>query len=148
LGYSKLLSKDNIVIESPINCSNGVPGYAYIAWSFNFGGPLLVGQCCVCAEPAPINPELTLKNSQKDKKNIFLFPNPANNKLTIFLPDRKGEFEYKVSDMSGQIQESGQQEVDNKYEISLDVASLADGMYTVTLVSPENELINLKFIKQ
>ena len=148
LGYYKLLSKDNIVIESPINCSNGVPGYAYIAWSFNFGGPLLVGQCCVCAEPAPINPELTLKNSQKDNKNIFLFPNPASNKLTIFLPERKGEFEYKISDMSGQIQESGQQEVDNKYEISFDVASLADGMYTVTLVSPENELINLKFIKQ
>lgn len=145
IGYFKLISKENIVVTSNNpNCS----GELYTAYPSN-QQPIILGGCCYCAVGGQISQRENLDSSTQQCEEIFLYPNPAGNSINIILNSKTtGDIQYFIRNVSGQIQDFGEKETNQKHVISVDVSKLNPGIYIITLVSSQYELINLKFIKQ
>ena len=73
-----------------------------------------------------------------------LYPNPANNKITINLPKNNDKISYQIYDIMGRIVLEGM--INNKNEINVDISVLSDGFYLIQIKST-NHSSSLKFIK-
>jgi len=76
-------------------------------------------------------------------KSITIYPNPAQDKITVFLPeDIKGSYKITLSDMTGKIIKY----VENQNVIS--IVELSAGMYFVKIECEGKRPIKKKFLKQ
>lgn len=78
--------------------------------------------------------------------NISLYPNPANNEITIDLNSNLGQTSYRVTNMLGQNITTGS--ITNQ-STTINTASYRTGIYFITLTDANsNDGITLKFIKK
>lgn len=73
-----------------------------------------------------------------------VYPNPAKDILNVDLQQNNVATPYYLSDCNGKVLEQGQfQEISNK----IDVSSLSNGIYTLTIVTAEQQKETVKIIK-
>ena len=83
-------------------------------------------------------------NEQNRKHNSFMiFPNPANDRLIIG-PNDNSSYQYRILDLTGRILISG----DSNGESPVDVSSLNNGVYFVTISSDKGTTQTHKIIVQ
>jgi aminopeptidase N len=86
-----------------------------------------------------------LETKSSDFSNVNIFPNPAHNKLGVYLYDKKID-SVEVIDLQGQLVLS-QAIIEQKNKVSaLDISFLQDGVYFVKVHSGD-ETVVLKFVK-
>lgn len=89
--------------------------------------------------PKQSKPALSAK--QFDKSSIALYPNPANNEVTI--SNIQGDFSYKIIDVTGKIAKS-----ENKQTSStINISDLKSGVYFIDVTNAENIKSTSKLIK-
>jgi hypothetical protein len=75
--------------------------------------------------------------------NVSIYPNPANDKLTIEISNSIGMVNYQLTDVLGQwVAAGGGQNA--KFDISLE--GIANGIYMLT-IQADNKIIQKKIIK-
>lgn len=78
--------------------------------------------------------------------SIDIYPNPANQKVSIRIPNNSGGYDYNILNTIGQVVQSGQLlSVENTVVIS----NLTTGLYFVKISDPaSNDSVNYKIIKE
>jgi hypothetical protein len=77
------------------------------------------------------------------KVNISIAPNPTVGKITLLGYDPRHPFGYHVMSVNGKLIQSGTLTKD-----TLDVESLDNGLYLLTLINEEGQVSTHKFVKQ
>ncbi|HWY97584.1 MAG TPA: phospholipase D-like domain-containing protein [Bacteroidia bacterium] len=108
----------------------------YLALSTAAGNPVNLVQTCI---PLGIN-------EVKDIDQVTLFPNPASNNLKVTLNIPGTNELYSVYNATGQLVLSGK--LDARYVNTVDISTLATGMYLFRVISNNTKEFTGKFIKQ
>lgn len=97
-----------------------------------------------------ISPTNTIENIttpiESDDFEMFskVYPNPVVNILNIDLQQKNVSTPYYLSDLNGKVLSQGQfQEISNK----IDVSGLSNGIYTLTIVTEEQQKETVKILK-
>ena len=82
---------------------------------------------------------------KQDAENLFLYPNPANNKLTVQLGTVAFDYSLEIYDITGALKlKLDESRLHNQ---TIDIAGLSAGMYFLRATSKE-QIITKRFIKQ
>ncbi|NPA43664.1 MAG: T9SS type A sorting domain-containing protein [Chlorobi bacterium] len=81
----------------------------------------------------------------QNTRRVFLYPNPARDFLKIKI--EKGEYEFKISDLSGKMVMSGKN-LKSDGEVVIPVDRLSSGLYTIILESDEKGKWYGTFVKE
>lgn len=79
-----------------------------------------------------------------EKNSLILSPNPAINNLTIKNQDLRKFVEYNITDLNGNI--INRQEINATNDTSINVSSLINGLYLISVKTEDGELIYNSFI--
>jgi hypothetical protein len=82
--------------------------------------------------------------NEVDEIEFHLFPNPAENILSIAISNFQSETQIEILDLSGRLMFSGKLSSSN---LSIDVSGLAQGMYLVRITNASGSLAQ-RFLKQ
>lgn len=88
---------------------------------------------------------LITSEAQKDVQKVVVYPNPANNIVTIQLPGFKGKSDLSMFDVNGHV--VLQREV-TAVNTQLDISSLPPGVYIIRIKNGVTEVNMTKIIKQ
>lgn len=81
-------------------------------------------------------------------KNISIYPNPAKNSLTISgLSFEEYWDKAYITDITGRIVQRDIS-IRNKLDVTIDLMKIESGIYTLTLLNIENQVMNFRFIKE
>jgi hypothetical protein len=81
--------------------------------------------------------------------SITLFPNPANDHITVRINDGSGDLTLEIFDNLGRVvQRHSDIHCENNCEYTLSVENLVNGFYTIRLVTGKEHVYNSTFIKQ
>ena len=87
---------------------------------------------------------LSISEVENDKTKISIFPNPANNFITITNKEISTEnFEYKIFDLAGKTIERGK----SKFNSSLNIERLVKGNYIIQIETEKGDVFSKKLIK-
>ena len=83
------------------------------------------------------------------KSQISLYPNPTKGILNLKFPENRGlkGFNYKITNLLGQIMEEKDISTSSKSELTINTSSYANGVYQITLVTDKGNW-NGKFVKE
>ncbi len=83
------------------------------------------------------------------KSQISLYPNPTKGILNLKFPENRGlkGYNYKITNLLGQIMEEKDISTSTKNELSINTTSYAHGVYQITLVTDKGNW-NGKFVKE
>ncbi|MEO8149974.1 MAG: LamG-like jellyroll fold domain-containing protein [Bacteroidia bacterium] len=85
---------------------------------------------------------------QSNENNLFEYPNPASDFVTISFDSEDAIAELQIININGEVVKKKQVELtEGSYEEPLDVSALAPGIYMIQLRS-QNSLSSVRFIKQ
>ncbi|MHC1776389.1 MAG: T9SS type A sorting domain-containing protein [Lentimicrobium sp.] len=88
-------------------------------------------------------------NTQQTKspENILVYPNPASNTITVNLTNKQvNKPEYRIYNVSGQLQEKGRLRSDNQ---ALDISGLPAGIYFINIYNNKGDRVySRKIIKE
>ncbi len=87
--------------------------------------------------PLPVNNPV----NKQDKKDLRIYPNPAQDYLNIHLSSFSGMFSYQIISIQGKVILSG-----DSYSTSLDISNLPAGVYLIRIIE-KNQHYTSKFIK-
>jgi hypothetical protein len=82
-----------------------------------------------------------------DQVFIWLSPNPAEDKLTVFLKEKLNNAQISIFDSSGSLVSLSNSDEPQALQVTLDVYSLQPGMYTIKIIDTSGKSITLKFVK-
>ena len=89
---------------------------------------------------------ITITKDDLQPKTISVYPNPANDKLSIQLPETlKGKISFQIYDVTGRAV-STQSEITN-HKSEIDVSSLNAGVYFLKINEGENSVVK-RFLKE
>jgi len=81
-----------------------------------------------------------------DPSFILLYPNPANESLTLFFPEAKGYVKVYIYDLMGNCVQSDIN-IENAGEFSIDLSKMTAGTYWLVAISDEGRFTSEKFVK-
>jgi hypothetical protein len=83
-----------------------------------------------------------------DQAFIRLFPNPAEDKLTVFFKEELNNAQISIFDSSGSLVLLSSSDESRALQMTQDVSSLQAGMYTIKIIDTSGKTVILKFIKR
>ena len=81
-----------------------------------------------------------------EQLGIKLFPNPVNEVMNLFVPEKLGTQQYQLIDVTGRLMKSGRIEAGNS---SIEIDNLSEGVYTIQMRSTsgtEGQLAIMRFM--
>jgi uncharacterized protein (TIGR02145 family) len=114
--------------------------FRWVSWSTNASGTGAIAQNVALAVRCMRNLNNSSTKHGNEVKQIKVFPNPANNFITI-LPNHNITYKILITNMIGQVVI---QENNNISQVNLDVSSLPNGLYMVKLEDNNGHLIQHK----
>ena len=94
-------------------------------------------------------PNLAVETVDDYKSQISLYPNPTKGVFNLKFPENRGlkGYNYKITNLLGQIIEEKDISTSTKNELSINTATYASGVYQITLVTDKGNW-NGKFVKE
>jgi len=87
-----------------------------------------------------------LEERNTDKLNIYIFPNPSAQSVTIYSELKDDPLYYSISDALGKVMKRGEL---NTERVILDIESYSNGLYYLQIKGMKNEVSKVyKLIKQ
>jgi thiamine biosynthesis lipoprotein ApbE len=77
--------------------------------------------------------------------NFIIYPNPSRNSLTITTTVFQNTLNYSIVDLSGKAVINGQLE---KTQSAIDLSTIAQGFYVLSITNKEGSVVTKKFIKE
>ncbi len=75
---------------------------------------------------------------------ITVFPNPATDRINLFIPSSLGDQQYAILDMTGGIVVSG---ITNSGNTSIDAVTIPDGIYTLQIRPVSNPNARVAYVR-
>jgi hypothetical protein len=83
-----------------------------------------------------------------DQTFVWLAPNPAENKLTVFLKEELTNTRVSIFNASGSVVLLSNPDESQALQMTLDISSLQPGMYTIKIAGDRNKTVISKFVKR
>ena len=113
-------------------------------WVKNECGSTSVSKCIEICDDQGEGPGADIRSRDEEEIEFQVFPNPFMNELTVeFISVSESDFEFTLSDMAGQLVDSGRMLAKKGVNtIKIDnAAALSSGLYLLKLTSPNEEYI-------
>jgi hypothetical protein len=84
---------------------------------------------------------------QIDIQNIASYPNPANNEISVHLPQMVQINQVKLFDLMGKSFDLSKSIKANENNLSIDISALPSSAYFIELTSKSGKVFHSKFVK-